>query len=156
SYGAKIRAADVCVRVVEVRSIRHAKGFRLKLEGKPFGNLEVSHQAHVEIEVPRATQNVAAGIAEYAGSRNCCETIRIKIRTRQVVLSIDLRTTRPRSAIQDCQQPSNVRRLSVSRSIQKGCPGTAVRDGKGVPLKALNTQFNCHPPASALTMPDRA
>jgi len=50
-YGAKIRGTDVCVRIVKVWRIGDAKSFGFKLEGQPLPELEVSHQAHVQVEV---------------------------------------------------------------------------------------------------------
>jgi hypothetical protein len=63
---AEIRLADINVRIIKVRRVGHSERIRLKLEGKSFGDFKVPHQAHVEIEISRSAQDIAACIAKKA------------------------------------------------------------------------------------------
>lgn len=60
----EVGSTDIGVWIVEMRRVRHAECICFELEGEPFREFEVSKHAHVEIEIARTTDDVAAGISE--------------------------------------------------------------------------------------------
>lgn len=80
----EIGVVNVCSRVTKVWSIRNSESVGLELEAHPFGDLEGAEHVQIKIKIPGASNNIAAGVAENAGSGHVREIAWVQIVARQV------------------------------------------------------------------------
>lgn len=81
--GAEIRSAYSCVRVIEMGSVGKAHGVGPKLKAESLGQLELTGQAQVHVEVSRTTELIATSVSVNSSGWNG-ECRRVEVVTGQV------------------------------------------------------------------------